>query len=66
MLIIIKSIVLCLSIFFSVSFILMKLTSVIKLFYFKESEDAKTNKAAFKVLMLSCVLISIFYALTNF
>lgn len=64
--VILKCIALFFSILFSILFINMKISSIVKLFAFNEEEDKKTTITILIVMLLSAISISIFYGLTNF
>ena len=64
--VILKCIALFFSILFSILFVNMKLSSIVKLFAFNEEEDKKTTITILIVMLLSAISISIFYGLTNF
>ena len=64
--VILKCIALFFSILFSILFVNMKISSIVKLFAFNEEEDKKTTITILIVMLLSAISISIFYGLTNF
>ena len=63
--VILKCIALFFSILFSILFVNMKISSIVKLFAFNEEEDKKTTITILIVMLLSAFSISIFYGLTN-
>lgn len=63
--VILKCIALFFSILFSILFVNMKISSIVKLFAFNEEEDKKTTITILIVMLLSAISISIFYGLTN-
>ena len=64
--VILKCIALFFSILFSILFVYMKISSIVKLFAFNEEEDKKTTITILIIMLLSAISISIFYGLTNF
>lgn len=63
--VILKCIALFFSILFSILFVNMKISSIIKLFAFNEEEDKKTTVMTLIIMLLSAISIAIFYGLTN-